>query len=380
VNFELTEEQKMMRDMCRQFAEKEVMPVAAELDEEERYPAELVKRMGELGLMGISMPQDYGGAGMDMVSYCIAVEEISRACASTAVIMAVNNSLACQPILDYGTEEQKKEFLIPLASGEKLGCFGLTETLAGSDAANQKTRAIRSGDFYVVNGSKIFISNAAEADTCILFVNTDPNRGTRGISALIVDTKTPGFKVGKKEKKLGLHASSTCELTFEDMRIPVRNLLGKEGLGFKVAMTTLDSGRITIGAQALGIAQAAFEAALKYSKERTQFGKPISSFQAIQWMLSDMATEIAAARWLTYHAAWLKDAGKPYAKEGAMAKLFCSEMARFVCDRAIQIHGGYGYIKDYRVERFYRDQRITEIYEGTSEIQRLVISNILLKE
>ncbi|MFH1421348.1 MAG: acyl-CoA dehydrogenase [Planctomycetota bacterium] len=379
MEFELNEEQTMMRDMCRQFAEKEVAPIADELDEQERFPKELVKKMAELGLMGICIPPEYGGAGMDMLSYCIAVEEISRACASTAVIMAVNNSLACQPILDYGTEEQKKEFLTPMASGQKLGCFGLTETLAGSDAANQKTRSILDGDHYVVNGSKIFISNALEADICVLFVNTNPNRGSRGVSTLIVDTKTPGFKVGKKEKKMGLHASSTCELVFEDMRVPAKNLLGKEGLGFKIAMTTLDSGRITIGAQALGIAQAAFDAALKYSKERVQFGQPISSFQAIRWMIADMATRIEAARWMTYRAAWLKDAGKPYAKEGAMTKVFCSEMARFVCDRAIQIHGGYGYVKDYKVERFYRDQRITELYEGTSEVQRLVISGLLLK-
>ena len=368
----------MIRDMCRDFAENEVAPVAADLDKTGQFPHKLVNRMGELGLMGICVPQEYGGAGMDMTSYLIAMEEIACVCASTAVIMAVNNSLVCSPINKFSNEQQKEKYLKPLASGQKLGCYGLTESGAGSDAGSVTTSAILKGDHYVVNGAKHFITNGAEADICVMIVSTDRRRGNRGLSALIVETNSPGFNVSKQEEKLGLHATSNCELVFEDLKVPAENLLGKEGRGFLIAMKTLDAGRISIGGQALGICRSAFGRALAYSKERVQFGKPIAANQGLQWMLADMATEMEAARLLMYYAAWRKDNGLPFAKEAAMAKLKTSEVSNFVCNKALQIHGGYGYTRDYVVERNLRDARITEIYEGTSEIQRGIIASALL--
>jgi butyryl-CoA dehydrogenase len=380
MNFSLTEEQEMIRGMCRDFAENEVRPLAQEIDKQGQYPAQLMRRMAELGLMGACVPEKYGGAGMDTISYILAVEEISRACASTAIVMIGNNSLACSPISEFGSDQQKKDYLLPLAKGEKLGCLALTELHAGSDAGNVSTTAELYGDYYLVNGQKIFTSNAAEAQVCILFVSTDRPKRHRGMSALIVEMDTPGFTVAKNLEKLGVCASSTCELRFENMKVPAGNLLGKQGDGFKIVMKTLDAGRIAIAAQALGIARAAFEKALQFSKERTQFGKPISANQAIQWMLADMATEMEAARWLIYHAAWLRDQGLPHSRESAMAKVKASEVSNFVCNKALQIHGGYGYMEDYHVERHLRDARITEIYEGTSEIQRLVIANSYLRD
>ena len=379
MNFELTEEQKMIQDMARNFAEKEVAPLAAELDETHRFPVELAQKMGELGLMGIAVPEAYGGAGMDYICYVVALEEISRACANTGVIMSVNNSLVCDPLSKNCTEDQKHKFLAPLAAGKKIGCFALTEPSAGSDAGNQKTTAVLEGDTWVLNGSKIFITNASHADTAVVFAMTDKSKGTRGISTFIVEKGTPGFKVGKIERKLGLNASGTAELIFEDCRIPKDQLLGELGAGFKIAMQTLDAGRIGIAAQAVGIARAAMEQSVKYSLERVQFNQPIAKFQAIQWMLADMATEIDAARLLVYRAARLKDTGQRYSAESAMAKLFASETAMKTATKAVQVHGGYGYSKEYPVERNFRDAKITEIYEGTSEIQRLVIASNLLK-
>ena len=379
MDFSLTEEHEMIRDMVRDFVESELIPVADELDRTARFPKEIIEKASELGLMGMTIPEEYGGAGMDTISYLIAGEELSRGCPGTAVIIAAHHSLVVDPIFRFGTEQQRKKYVVPLATGEKIGCLGLTEPGAGSDAGAVSTTAQLEGDHYIVSGSKQFITNAAEADVCLLIVNTDKSRGTRGLSALIVETDTPGFKIGKHEEKMGIRASSTCELIFENMKVPRENLLGKEGQGFIIAMKTLDSGRLSIAAQALGICRAAFEKALRYSKERRQFGRPISSFQAIQWMLADMATEMEAVRWLAYRAAWLKDQGLPYSREAAMVKLKSSEVSNFVCNKALQIHGGYGYIRDYGLERHLRDARITEIYEGTSEIQRLVIANHLLK-
>ena len=378
--FDLTEEQRMIQEMARNFAQKEVLPKAAELDETGRYPGELVRQMAELGLMGVAVPEEYGGSGMDNICYAIAMEEIARACASTAVIMSVNNSLVCDPLLKFGTEEQKKKYLVPLASGKKLGCFGLTEPGAGSDAGSQKTTAVRNGDHYVVNGTKNFITNAPEADTCILFAMTDKEKKHKGITAFILDMKLLGVSIGKHEKKMGIKASPTSSVILEDVKIPAADRLGNEGDGFKVAMNTLDGGRIGIAAQAIGIARASLEDALAYAKERKQFGQAIAEFQAIQWMLADMATEIDAARLLAYRAAWLKDRKSRHSKESAMAKLYASETAMRAGVKGIQIHGGYGYIKEYPAERHFRDAKITEIYEGTSEIQRLVISSALLKD
>jgi butyryl-CoA dehydrogenase len=378
--FDLTEEQRMIQEMARNFAQKEVLPKAAELDESGRYPGELVKQMAELGLLGVAVPEEYGGAGMDNVCYAIAMEEIARACASTAVIMSVNNSLVCDPLLKFGTEEQKKKYLVPLASGRKLGCFGLTEPGAGSDAGSQKTTAVRNGDHYVLNGTKNFITNAPEADLCILFAMTDKEKKHKGITTFILDLKVNGVSIGKHEKKMGIKASPTASIILEDVKIPVADRLGNEGDGFKVAMGTLDGGRIGIAAQAIGIARASLEDALAYAKERKQFGQPIAEFQAIQWMLADMATEIDAARLLAYRAAWLKDRKARHSKESAMAKLYASEAAMRAGVKGIQIHGGYGYIREYPAERHFRDAKITEIYEGTSEIQRLIISSALLKD
>jgi butyryl-CoA dehydrogenase len=376
MDFALTEEQKMMQQTARDFAENEVAPIAAQLDETGRYPEELVKKMAELGFMGVYVPEKYGGAGMDYMCYSIAVEEISKACASTGIILSAHTSLVCDPILKNATEEQKMRFLSPLASGKTIGCFGLTEAGAGSDL---KTTAVLDGNKWVINGSKLFITNGGQAGIALVIAVTDKNAAHKGLGAFIVEKGTPGFKIGKHEKKLGINASSTTELIFEDCRIPRENILQEPGKGFKIAMELLDGGRIGVASQALGIARAALDASVKYSKERVQFGKPISEFQALQWMMADMATEIEAARLLIRQAAWLKQNGQRFSKEAAMAKLYASEVATKAAHRAIQIHGGYGYTKDYPVERYYRDARITEIYEGTSEIQRLVIASSLLK-
>ena len=379
MDFRLNEEQEMIQKMARDFAQKEIAPLAAEMDEKGETPPELIRKMAELGFLGLTVPEEYDGGGADTVSYVLALEEISKACAATATIMAVNCSLVCELLAKFGSEEQKARFLPPLAWGEKLGAFALTEPEAGSDAAAIRTTAVRQGDEYLINGTKHFITNGGIADVVILFAKTDPARGARGISTLIVEKGTPGFSVGKEENKMGIRATNTCELVFEDCRVPAANLIGKEGRGFKIAMIALDGGRISIGAQATGIAQAAYEAALEYAKTRQQFGQPISQFQAIQWMLADMATRIEAARLLTLHAAVKKDAGERITKEAAMCKLFASETAVWVTNRAVQIHGGYGYMKEFPVERCYRDAKITEIYEGTNEIQRLVIANQILR-
>jgi butyryl-CoA dehydrogenase len=380
MNFELTDVQREIQRMTREFAARELIPNARKWDEEHAFPTEAVKQLGELGLMGVAVPEEWGGAGLDHVCYAVAMEEISRGCASTGVIMSVNNSLYCDPINRYGTDAQKKEFLEPYASGRKLGCFGLTEPEAGSDAAAQQTTAVRDGDFYVLNGSKNWITNGPKADAIVVFAMTDKSKGNRGISAFIVPTDTPGFIRQAPDKKMGITAAHSCTLYFEDCRVPAANLLGKEGEGFKVAMSTLDGGRIGIAAQALGIARAAFEEAVRYSGERKTFGKPIREHQAIQFMIADMATEIDAGRLLVHQAAVMKDQGKRMSTESAMAKLYCSEMASRVANKALQVHGGMGYSKEMDVERHVRDARITEIYEGTSEIQRIVIAASLLKD
>lgn len=380
MNFELTETQREIQRMCREFAARELIPNARKWDEHHEFPRNAVKQLAELGLLGIAVPEEYGGAGLDTVSYVVAMEEISRGCASTGVIMSVNNSLYCDPILKYGTEEQKREFLTPFARGEKLGCFGLTEPEAGSDAAAQKTVAVRKGDDYVINGSKNWITNGPSADAMVLFTMTDRAKGNKGITAFIVPTDTPGFNRAPPDKKMGISAAHSCSIYFEDMKVPAKYLLGKEGEGFKVAMSTLDGGRIGIASQALGIARAAFEEALAYSGERKTFGKPIRDHQAIQFMLADMATELDAARLLVMRAALLKDKGIRHSMESAQAKVFASEMASRVANKGLQIFGGQGYSKEFDAERHVRDARITEIYEGTSEIQRIVIAANVLKE
>jgi butyryl-CoA dehydrogenase len=379
MNLELTEEQKLLQKTVREFAESEVRPLAKELDETGRFPRETFRKAAELGLTGVALPEAEGGAGFDHVAYSIVIEEISRCCASTGVILSVQNSLYCDPIHRYGTEEQKKKFLAPFARGEKIGCYALTEPQAGSNAAALQTKAVKRGDSYVINGTKAWITNGGAADAAIVYVNTDPPKGERGITALVVEKGTRGFKVGKEEKKLGIHATACCELIFTDCEVPAANRIGKEGEGYKVALSTLDGGRIGIAAQATGIAQGAFEAALEWSKQRMAFGHPIAQFQAIQFMLADMSTEIEAARLLVRKAAWKQDTGARFSMDASIAKLFASEMATRVTHKAIQIHGGYGYSQEYPVERAYRDARITEIYEGTSEIQRLVISSWALK-
>jgi butyryl-CoA dehydrogenase len=380
MRIDLTEEQVLLRDTVRRFAADVVAPRAKEIDASGEFPIEFFRQAGELGLAGVYVPEEYGGAGMDMVAYCLAIEEISKVCASSGVILSVNNSLVCDPILRYGTEEQKREFLTPLASGHKLGCFALTEPEAGSDAAALRSTARRDGDHYVVNGSKVFITNGTHADVAIVFASIDPEKKHKGIGAFLVPTDTPGFSRGHHEYKLGVQASGTTQLYFEEMRVPAAWRLGGEGDGFKIAMGTLDGGRIGISAQAVGISQGAFEAALAYAKERKQFGRPIADFQAIQFYLADMAMDLDAARLLTFKAAWAKENLKRYSLEAAQAKLFSSEMAQRVTNKALQIHGGYGYTRDYDVERFFRDARITEIYEGTSEIQKLVIADWILKQ
>lgn len=377
--FKLSEEQEMIRKTVRDFAEAEVAPKAAEMDEKEDYDWSLWDQMAEMGLTGIPFPEEYGGAGMDNLSYAIAVEELARVCGSTSVLISAHTSLCAWPIYQYGTEEQKKKYLVPLAEGKTVGAMGLTEPSAGSDAGSIKLSAKLDGDHYVLNGTKIFITNAFRADTYVIIASTDRSKGHRGTAAFIVEKGTPGFTFGKKEHKMGIRASYTYELVFENCRIPKENMLGQDGMGFKIVMSTLDGGRIGIAAQALGLAQGAFDQALAYSKQREQFGKPISANQGIQWMLADMATRIEAARLLVYQAAYLKDAGLPYSKQSAMAKLYASETAMWVTTKAVQIHGGYGYSREYPVERMMRDAKITEIYEGTSEVQRIVIAANLLK-
>jgi butyryl-CoA dehydrogenase len=380
MQFRLNEEHEMMRKMVREFAEKEVAPTAAERDEQERFDRSIFDQMGQLGMTGIPWPEDLGGVGSDFLSYVIAVEELSRVCASTGVTLSAHLSLASWPIYKFGTPEQKERFLRPLAEGSQLGAYGLTEPGSGSDAAGMRTTAVRDGDAYILNGNKIFITNGGEAEIYVVFAVTDPEKKHHGVTAFIVEKDTPGFSIGKKEQKLGIRSSPTTEIIFEDCRIPVENRLGEEGQGFKIAMMTLDGGRNGIAAQAVGIAQGALDAATAYAKERKQFGKPIGKLQAIQFKLADMATQIEAARLLTYQAAWLESEGLPYGKASAMAKLYAGDIAMQVTTEAVQVFGGYGYTREYPVERFMRDAKITQIYEGTNEIQRVVIANHLMKE
>ena len=379
MDFKLSKEQEMIRNVMKEFAECEVKPIAAEIDESSRFPRETVEKMAKYHMLGIPFPVEYGGAGGDEIAYAIAVEELSKACATTGVILSAHTSLGCWPIYKYGTEEQKQKYLVPLAKGEKLGAFGLTEPNAGTDAAGQQTTAILDGDNYILNGTKIFITNGGEADIYIIFAMTDRTKGTRGISAFIVEKDTPGFSIGKVEDKMGIRGSSTAELIFRDCIIPKENLLGKEGKGFGIAMSTLDGGRIGIAAQALGIAEGALEETIKYIKERQQFGRPLSKFQGLQWMIADMATEIEGAKLLVYKAAYNKANGLAYNKEAAMAKLFAANTAMNVTTKCVQLHGGYGYTRDYPVERMMRDAKITEIYEGTSQVQQMVIAANLLR-
>jgi len=375
MRIELSEEQKLLRETVRRFAEEVVRPRAKEIDETGEFPRAFFDQAGELGLAGVSVPEEYGGAGMDVLSYCLVIEEISRVCATSGVILSVNNSLVCDPILQFGSEEQKREVLAPLASGRKLGCFALTEPGAGSDAASLRTSARRDGDDYVLDGNKVFITNGTHADVALVFATVDRALGHKGITAFLVDSGAPGYSHGGHEVKLGVNASGTTELAFEGLRVPASRRLGEEGEGFKIAMATLDGGRIGIAAQAVGIAQAAFEEALAYAQEREQFGRPLSDLQAIQFYLADMATELDAGRLLTWKAAWAKRHQKRYTLEAAQAKLYTSEMAQRVTTRALQIHGGYGYTREYNVERYFRDARITEIYEGTTEIQKSVVAD-----
>jgi len=381
VNFALSDEQTMVREAVRDFARDVVAPRAAEIDQTGEFPMGQFRQAGELGFAGVAVPEEFGGAGMDTLSYAIVIEEVSKACANMGVILSVNNSLVCDPIAKFGTEEQKKDLLAPLARGEKLGCFALTEPEAGSDAANQKTRAVRDGDVYRLTGEKIFITCGAAADVALVFASTDREKKHKGISAFLVDTRAPGFDRSHHQVKLGVNASGTVEIFLNEVAVPAARRLGEEGDGFKIAMATLDGGRIGIAAQAVGIAQGAFEAAVRYARERKVFGRPIAEFQAIRFSIADMATEIDAARLLTWRAAAAKDAaagGGRYTEEAAIAKLYAAEMAQRVTTKALQIHGGYGYTKEFPVERNFRDARITEIYEGTSEIQRVVIAREIL--
>jgi butyryl-CoA dehydrogenase len=384
MDFELTEDQSLLRSAVREFADEVVRPRAARIDQTGEFPRDVFAQAGRLGLAGVAVSSDHGGSGMDTVSYAIVIEEISRVCANTGVILSVNNSLVCDPVEKFGNDDQKKRFLEPLARGEKLGCFALTEPDAGSDAANQKTRAVREGDSYRISGQKVFITCGENADVCLLFAMTQPERGPRGISAFLVDTESPGFDRSRHQVKLGVNASGTVEIFLTDVIVPAANRLGEEGEGFKIAMSTLDGGRIGIAAQAVGIATEAYEAALGYAKARKAFGRPIAEFQAIRFYLADMATDVDAARLLTRRAAAAKDAvkerGGRYSLEAAIAKLFAAEMAQRVTTRALQIHGGYGYTKEYPVERNFRDARITEIYEGTSEIHRLIIAREVFRD
>lgn len=379
MNFELNNEQSMAREMFAAFAEKEVKPLAHDIDEEERFPAETVEKMKKYGFFGIPYPKEFGGQGCDVLTYILCVEELSKVCGTTGVIVSAHTSLCADPIYKFGTKEQKEKYLVPLASGKKLGAFGLTEPGAGTDASGQQTKAVLEGDHYVLNGSKIFITNGGVADIYIVFAMTDKSKGVKGISAFIVEKDFPGFSIGKKEKKMGIRGSATTELVFENCIVPKENLLGQEGKGFTVAMTTLDGGRIGIAAQALGIAEGALDETIKYVKERKQFGRSIAAFQNTQFRIADMKTKIDAAKLLVYRAAMLKQAGAKFSSEAAMAKLFAAETAMAVTTECVQLFGGYGYTREYPVERMMRDAKITEIYEGTSEVQRMVISNALLK-
>ncbi len=379
MNFNLTKEQEMVRSVVREFTKNEVEPIAADIDVTERFPRENVDKMAKYNMLGIPFPVEYGGAGGDELAYAITIEELSKACATTGVINSAHTSLGCWPIFKYGNEEQKQKYLVPLAKGEYLGAFGLTEANAGTDAAGQQTTAILDGDDYVLNGSKIFITNGGQADVYIIFAMTDKSKGTRGISTFIVEKDFPGFSIGKIEEKMGIRASATAELIFQNCRVPKENLLGKEGQGFKIAMTTLDGGRIGIAAQALGIAAGALDEAVGYLKEREQFGRPLAKFQGLQWLVADLATEVEAARLLVYKAAYNKANNLPYGVEAAMAKMYASRCAMKVTTEVVQIFGGYGYTKDYPVERMMRDAKITEIYEGTTQVQQMVISASVLK-
>ncbi len=382
MDFALTDEQRMIQELARDFATEVLAPAAPIIDQTEEYPFENCRRMGELGLMGIEVPEEYGGTGADTLSYVVALEEVSKACAATGTIMSVNNSLVCHGLVMHGTPEQRGKYLRPAASFQRIGTFGLSEPEAGSDAASQRTRAVRDGDYYVVNGGKNFISSGGVADFHIVFCVTDPDATPKhhGISCLLVDADTPGFSAGKPEEKLGIRAANTAPLTFEDCRVPVSSRLGAEGQGFRIAMEVLDAGRIGIAAQALGIGQAALDASSQYALERVQFGKPLARHQAIQFMIADMATRLEAARLLTFRAAIKKQRKQRYTLEAAMAKVYASETAMWVAHKAVQIHGGYGYVREYNVERYFRDAKITEIYEGTSEVQRIVIARHLLRD
>ncbi|HDD24024.1 MAG TPA: acyl-CoA dehydrogenase [Chloroflexi bacterium] len=380
MDFEWNEEHRMIRRMVREFAEKEIAPRAEEIDATDSFPNDLFHRMGELGIIGLPFPEEYGGSGGDYTSLVIALEEIARVSGAMAITLDAQTSLYCEPIYLFGNEEQKRKYLVPAAQGKKIGAFGLTEPQAGSDAGATRTRAVRDGDEWVINGQKIFITNGSIADFVVITARTDPDpaSGTRGISAFIVERGTPGFQPGRDEKKMGLKGSVTSELFFDDCRVPAENLLGKENEGFKQFLTTLDAGRVAIAAMAVGLAQGAFDRAAAYAQERVQFGRPIARFQAIQWMIADMATEIEAARLMVHRAAWLRTTGKRFTKEAAMAKLFATETSERVCYQAIQIHGGYGYMQEYEVERMYRDQRLCAIGEGTNQIQRLIIARQIL--
>lgn len=379
MEFGLTKEQQLVQQMVKEFAANEVAPIAAEIDENEEFPMENVKKMARYGLMGIPFPKEYGGAGGDYLSYILTVEELSKVCATTGVILSAHVSLGAGAINDFGTPEQKEKYLKPLAEGKKLGAFALTEPNAGTDSAGQQTVATLEGDHYILNGSKIFITNGGVADTFVIFAMTDRSKGNKGISAFIVEKNFPGFSIGKIENKMGIRASSTAELIMQNCIVPKENLLGQEGKGFKIAMHTLDGGRIGIAAQALGIAEGALSEATKYMKERKQFGRPIAAFQGLQWMVADMDVEIEAARYLVYKAAWNKQNGLPYTVDAARAKLFAAKTAMEVTTKAVQLFGGYGFTKDYPVERMMRDAKITEIYEGTSQVQQMVISGSVLK-
>ena len=380
MDFELSEEQKMVIEEAKKFAEKKLAPAAAEFDEKQEVNLAALKELGELGYLGMTVPEEYGGTALGTVPYVGAIIEFSKADAGTAVGLSVQNSLVNDPLVLFGTEEQKKKFLPKLASGEWLGCFSLTEAGAGSDPGSVRATAIRDGDHFILNGTKNFTTNGSFADVIIGFFSTDREKGSKGISAFLIHKDTPGFAVGKHENKLGIRSSSTTEMVFTDCRIPAGNLLGQENKGLNIALATLDGGRLGIAAQAVGIAEAALDESVRYSKERTQFGKTLSEFQGLQFMLADMAVDVEVAKTMLYRAAWMKDAKKRYTKEAAIAKLFASEMSHRVCHRALQMHGGYGFMKEYKVERLYRDQRITEIYEGTSEIHRLVIARSLLSD
>ena len=379
MDFNLTKQEELFLKMIREFAEKEVEPLAAEIDDRERFPIETVEKMGRIGLMGIPFPTKYGGAGATNQLYSMAVEELSRVCATTGVVVSAHTSLCTAPIFEFGTEEQRMKYLPKLCSGEWIGAFGLTEPNAGTDAAAQQTTAVLEGDHYVLNGNKIFITNAEYGHVYIIFAMTDKSLGTKGISAFIVEKGMPGFQVGKKERKMGIRGSATCELIFEDCIVPKENLLGRIGDGFRIAMKTLDGGRIGIASQALGIARGALQETVKYVKERKQFGRSISQFQNTQFQLADLSVEVEAAALLVRHAAWMKDNGIPYSAAAARAKLYASETAMVVTRKAVQFHGGYGYTREYPIERMMRDAKITEIYEGTSEVQRMVIASSLLK-